>query len=285
MHHEKDSRAEIRGLSDAVVLNNGVRMPWFGLGVFQANEGEEVKQSVLSAIKAGYRSIDTAAAYDNELGVGEAVRQSGVPREQLFITTKLANPDQGYESALKAFEVSCHKLGLDYIDLYLIHWPVAGKYPESWRAMEKLYGEGRIRAIGVSNFQIHHLRHLMEGSAIVPAVNQVELHPRLSQRELRQFCGEHGIRVEAWSPLMKGQLLDNEILVQLAAKYGKTPSQIILRWDVQSGIVTIPKSVKEARIRENSDIFDFELTDEDMSAIDRLNQNHRIGPDPDNFDF
>ncbi|MFC4598343.1 aldo/keto reductase [Cohnella hongkongensis] len=286
MNWEKGGRAaEIRGLSDAVVLNNGVRMPWFGLGVFQANEGEEVKKAVLTAIKAGYRSIDTAAAYDNEQGVGEAVRLSGVAREELFITTKLANPDQGYDSAMRAFEASCRKLRMDYIDLYLIHWPVAGKYRESWRAMEKLYEEGRIRAIGVSNFQIHHLRHLMEGSAVVPAVNQVELHPRLSQRELRQFCSEHGIRVEAWSPLMKGQLLDDQTLLRLAAKYGKTPSQIILRWDVQSGIVTIPKSVKEARIRENADIFDFELTDEDMTAIDNLNQNYRIGPDPDNFDF
>ncbi|TVY03314.1 aldo/keto reductase [Cohnella terricola] len=285
MQHENDIPSKVRHLSDTVVLNNGVRMPWFGLGVFQANDGEEVKQSVLSAIKAGYRSIDTAAAYENEQGVGEAIRQSGVAREQLFITTKLANPDQGYESALEAFESSLGKLGLDYIDLYLIHWPVEGKYKESWRALEKLYDEGRIRAIGVSNFQIHHLEHLMEGSAIVPTVNQVELHPRLSQRELRQFCARHGIQVEAWSPLMKGQLLDNETIVQLAAKHGKTPSQIILRWDVQSSIITIPKSVKEARIRENSDIFDFELSDDDMKAVDELNLNHRIGPDPDNFDF
>lgn len=285
MQQESGNRMGIRQLSDTTTLNNGVQMPWFGLGVFQANDGEEVKQSVLSAIKAGYRSVDTAAAYDNEQGVGEAIQECGVPREQLFITTKLANPDQGYENALKAFEDSRRKLGLDYIDLYLIHWPVKGKYKESWRALEKLYSEGKIRAIGVSNFHVHHLQDLMEGSAVVPAVNQVELHPRLSQRELRQFCGENNIQVEAWSPLMKGQLLDNETIVQLAEKHRKTPTQIILRWDVQSGIVTIPKSVKEARIRENADIFDFELDDADMKAVDALNLNQRIGPDPDNFDF
>jgi diketogulonate reductase-like aldo/keto reductase len=285
MQQRRENTMAIRQLSDKVALNNGVEMPRLGLGVFQADDGEEVKQSVLSAIKIGYRSVDTAAAYDNEQGVGQAIQECGIPRDQLFITTKLANPDQGYESVFKAFEESRSKLGLDYIDLYLIHWPVKGKYKESWRALEQLYSDGRVRAIGVSNFQAHHLLDLMEGSTVVPAINQVELHPRLSQQELRTFCNKYKIQVEAWSPLMKGQLLDNETLVTLAEKHKKTTSQIILRWDIQSGIVTIPKSVKEARIRENSDIFDFELTDSDMKAVDGLNLNQRIGPDPDNFDF
>jgi diketogulonate reductase-like aldo/keto reductase len=285
MQQRRENTMAIRQLSDKVALNNGVEMPRFGLGVFQADDGEEVKQSVLSAINIGYRSVDTAAAYDNEQGVGQAIQECGIPRDQLFITTKLANPDQGYESVFKAFEESRSKLGLDYIDLYLIHWPVKGKYKESWRALEQLYSDGRVRAIGVSNFQTHHLLDLMEGSTVVPAINQVELHPRLSQQELRTFCNKYKIQVEAWSPLMKGQLLDNETLVTLAEKHNKTTSQIILRWNIQSGIVTIPKSVKEARIRENSDIFDFELTDSDMKAVDGLNLNQRIGPDPDNFDF
>lgn len=275
----------IHSISDTVELNNGVRMPWFGLGVFKANEGEEVEQAVKSAIQAGYRSIDTAAAYDNEQGVGKAVRESGVPREQLFITTKLANPNQGYETALQAFENSRTQLGLDYIDLYLIHWPVKGKYKESWKALEKLYKEGLIRAIGVSNFQVHHLKDLSVDSGIIPAVNQVEYHPRLAQRELRSYCKENGIQLEAWSPLMQGQLLDNPTLVELGQKYKKSPSQIILRWDLQNGVVTIPKSVKEHRIRENADIFDFSLSAEDMAKIDALNMDKRIGPDPDNFNF
>ncbi|AGA56699.1 aldo/keto reductase, diketogulonate reductase [Thermobacillus composti KWC4] len=243
---------EIRSITDAAVLNNGVRMPWLGLGVFQVADGEEVRNAVRWAIEEGYRSIDTAAGYRNETGVGQAIRESGVPREELFITTKLANSDQGYESTLRAFE--------------------------------KLYTEGYIRAIGVSNFQIHHLESLKETSGIIPAVNQVEFHPLLTQKELLAYCKREGIQLEAWSPIMKGNL-DLPVLKELAAKYGKTPAQIVLRWDLQLGVVTIPKSVRRERIAENADIFDFELSEEDIRAIDALNKDHRFGPHPDEFLF
>lgn len=270
----------IHSITDTTQLNNGVHMPWLGLGVWQVAEGQEVIQSVAYALKHGYRSIDTAAGYQNEAGVGEAVRESGIPREQLFITTKLANRDQGYESTLRAFEDSRSKLGLDYIDLYLIHWPGKDKFQETWRAFEKLYKEGLIRAIGVSNFKVHHLERLAESSDIVPAVNQVEFHPLLQQQELLSYCRQKGIQLEAWSPLMQGHL-DLPLIADLAQKYGKTPAQIILRWDLQLGVVTIPKSVREARIQENAGVFDFTLSDEDMQAIGSLNQDRRFGPDPD----
>jgi diketogulonate reductase-like aldo/keto reductase len=274
----------IRSISDAAVLNNGVRMPWLGLGVFQVADGDEVRNAVRLAIEEGYRSIDTAAGYRNETGVGQAIRESGVPREELFITTKLANLDQGYESTLRAFEESRRKLGVDYVDLYLIHWPGRDKYKETWRAFEKLYNEGYIRAIGVSNFQIHHLESLKETSGIIPAVNQVEFHPLLTQKELLAYCKREGIQLEAWSPIMKGNL-DLPVLQELAAKYDKTPAQIVLRWDLELGVVTIPKSVRRERIAENAGIFDFELSEADIRAIDALNRNHRFGPHPDEFLF
>jgi diketogulonate reductase-like aldo/keto reductase len=274
----------IRSIRDTAVLNNGVRMPWLGLGVFQVADGDEVRSAVRWAIEAGYRSIDTAAGYRNEAGVGQAIRESGVPREELFITTKLANADQGYESTLRAFEESRRKLGVDYVDLYLIHWPGRDRYKETWRAFEKLYSEGYIRAIGVSNFQIHHLESLKESSGIIPAVNQVEFHPLLTQKELLDYCRREGIQLEAWSPIMKGNL-DIPLLKDLSAKYGKTPAQIVLRWDLQHGVVTIPKSVRRERIVENAGIFDFELSEEDVRAIDALNRNHRFGPHPDEFLF
>jgi methylglyoxal/glyoxal reductase len=270
----------IRSITDTTLLNNGVHMPWLGLGVWQVAEGQEVIQSVAYALKHGYRSIDTAAGYQNEAGVGEAIRSSGIPREQLFITTKLANRDQGYDSTLRAFEDSRSKLGLDYIDLYLIHWPGKDKFQETWRAFEKLYKEGLIRAIGVSNFKVHHLERLAESSDIIPAVNQVEFHPLLQQQELLSYCQQKGIQLEAWSPLMQGHL-DLPLIADLARKYGKTPAQIILRWDLQLGVVTIPKSVREARIQENAGVFDFTLSEEDMQAIGGLNQDRRFGPDPD----
>ncbi|WP_026679337.1 aldo/keto reductase [Fictibacillus gelatini] len=275
----------MKSLQDTTTLHNGVKMPWVGLGVWRVNEGEEVVQSVKWAIEAGYRSIDTAAVYKNEEGVGKAIKETGVPREELFITTKVWNDDQGYESTLSAFEESLKKLDLDYVDLYLIHWPVKGKYKETWRALEKLYKDGRVKAIGVSNFHIHHLKDLMEDAEIVPMVNQVETHPRLSQKELLQFCKENNIQMEAWSPLMQGELLGDPTLVEIANKYNKTPAQVILRWDLQNGVVVIPKSVKEHRIKENADLFDFELSREDMEKIDGLNLNKRVGPDPDNFNF
>jgi len=276
-------------VQDTVTLNNGVNMPWLGLGVFKVAEGSELVQAVASAVKHGYRSIDTAAIYENEKSVGEgireAIREHSIRREDLFVTSKVWNADLGYESTLAAYETSLQKLGLDYLDLYLIHWPVQGKYKEAWRALETLYKAGRVKAIGVSNFQIHHLKDLMKDAEIKPAVNQVEFHPRLTQQELRDFCKEQGIQLEAWSPLMQGQLLDHPDLQELAAKYGKSVAQVILRWDLQHGVITIPKSTKEQRIIENADLFDFELSADDMNRIDRLNQDLRVGPDPDNFDF
>jgi diketogulonate reductase-like aldo/keto reductase len=270
--------------SGGPTLNDGVTMPWLGLGVYKTKDGEEVIHAVKTAVELGYRSIDTAAGYNNEEGVGQAIRECGVARDELFITTKVRNPDQGYESTLKAFEVSRHKLGLDYIDLYLIHWPVAGKYRETWKALIHLQKEGLIKSIGVSNFQIHHLKDIIEDTGVVPVVNQVEFHPLLTQRELLKYANEQGIQLEAWSPLMQGNL-DLPLLKELAGKYGKTPAQIVLRWDLQQGVITIPKSVNADRIKENAGFFDFTLSDEDVKAIEDLNKDHRFGPDPDNFNF
>ncbi|CAH0290465.1 putative oxidoreductase YtbE [Peribacillus sp. Bi96] len=279
----------VTNLQDTTTLHNGVKMPWFGLGVFKVEEGPELVNAVKVAIKHGYRSIDTAAIYGNEEGVGQGIREglkeAGISREDLFITSKVWNADLGYESTIAAYEKSLKKLGLEYLDLYLIHWPVEGKYKEAWRALETLYKEGKVKAIGVSNFQTHHLKDVMEDAKVKPMVNQVEYHPRLTQKEVQAFCKEQGIQLEAWSPLMQGQLLDNETLQAIGAKHGKSVAQIILRWDLQNGTVTIPKSTKEHRIAENSSVFDFELTKEEMNQIDGLNQDHRVGPDPDNFDF
>lgn len=272
-------------LNDSTVLHNGVEMPWLGLGVYKAEEGAEVINAVKTAIRHGYRSIDTASFYQNEEGVGQAIRECGVPREELFITTKVWNSEQGYENTLKSFDTSIQKLGLEYIDLYLIHWPVAGKYKDSWKALEKLYKEGRVRAIGVSNFQIHHLEDLMSDAEIKPMVNQVEYHPSLTQKELHAFCKQENIQLEAWSPLKKGLLQEDPTIVEIANKHQKTPAQIIIRWDLQNEVVTIPKSVKEHRIIENAEVFDFELSADDMNKIDGLNKNERTGADPDHFDF
>ncbi|ART75551.1 aldo/keto reductase [Sutcliffiella horikoshii] len=275
----------MKSLASTTTLHNGLEMPWFGLGVFKVEEGQEVESSVKMAIHAGYKSIDTAAIYKNEEGVGKGIRESDVPREELFITTKVWNADQGYESTLKAFDESMEKLGLEYLDLYLVHWPVKGKYVDTWKALEKLYKDGRVRAIGVSNFQIHHLQDILDVAEVKPMVNQVEYHPKLSQVELLNFCKENGIQMEAWSPLMQGQLLDNDVLKEIADAHNKSVAQVILRWDLQNGVVTIPKSVKEHRIKENADIFDFELSAEEMQKIHALNEDKRVGPDPDNFDF
>ncbi|BAB05877.1 aldo/keto reductase [Halalkalibacterium halodurans] len=272
-------------LQATTTLHNGVKMPWFGLGVFKVSEGDEVIQSVKDAIRAGYKSIDTAAVYGNEEGVGKAIAESGVPREELFITSKVWNADQGFDSTISAFNTSLKKLGLDYLDLYLVHWPVKGKYVETWKALEKLYQDGLVRAIGVSNFQVHHLKDVLEAGSIVPMVNQVEYHPHLTQTELHDFCKQNKIQLEAWSPLKQGQLLNDPTIVAIAEAHQKTPAQIILRWDLQNEVVTIPKSVKKDRIISNADIFDFQLTEEDMQKINELNKNERVGPDPDNFDF
>jgi diketogulonate reductase-like aldo/keto reductase len=279
----------MNNLQSTTTLHNGVKMPWFGLGVFKVEEGPELVNAVKAAIKHGYRSIDTAAIYENEEGVGQGIREgiaeAGIRREDLFVTSKVWNADLGYDQTLAAYETSLTKLGLDYLDLYLIHWPVEGKYKEAWRALETLYKSGKIKAIGVSNFQTHHLESLMEDAEIKPMINQVEFHPRLTQKNLLSFCREHGIQLEAWSPLMQGQLLNHPQLQEIANKYKKSIAQIILRWDLQNGVITIPKSTKEERIIQNAAIFDFELTEGDMALIDGLNKNERVGPDPDNFDF
>jgi len=278
-----------KNLQDTTTLHNGVKMPWFGLGVFRVEEGPELVSAVRTAIIKGYRSIDTAAIYGNEEGVGQGIREgikeAGISREELFVTSKVWNADLGYESTIAAYETSLKKLGLDYLDLYLIHWPVEGKYKDAWKALETLYIEGKVKAIGVSNFHVHHLQDLLKDAEVKPMVDQVEFHPRLTQKELRTFCQEQGIQLEAWSPLMAGQLLEDETLKVIADKYSKSIAQVILRWDLQNGVVTIPKSTKEQRIVENSSVFDFVLTDEDMKKIEDMNENHRVGPDPDNFDF
>ncbi|URN95715.1 MAG: aldo/keto reductase [Candidatus Pristimantibacillus lignocellulolyticus] len=279
----------VNNSQDTTTLHNGVKMPMLGLGVFQVEEGAELENAVKTAIQHGYRSIDTAAIYGNEEGVGRGIRQglelTGLSREDIFVTSKVWNADQGYESTIAAYETSLSKLGLEYLDLYLIHWPVAGKFTETWRALETLYKEGRVKAIGVSNFLVHQLEEVMKDAEIKPMVNQMEHHPRLIQKELQAFCKENGIQFEAWSPLMQGKLLDNVELTEIGAKYGKSVAQVILRWNLQNGIVTIPKSTKEHRIIENASLFDFELTKEDMERINGLDQHVRVGPDPDNFDF
>lgn len=270
-----------------ITLNTGAAMPQLGFGVWQVPD-EEAVPAVATAIEAGYRSIDTAAAYQNEEGVGKAIAAAGVPRDQLFVTTKLWNGDQGHDAALRAFDLSLDKLGLDYVDLYLIHWPLPAKdaYVETWKAFEKVYNEGRAKAIGVSNFQISHLRRLFEETDVVPALNQIELHPYLQQEELRAFHAEHGIATEAWSPLASGgDLLEDDTIARIASAHGKTPAQVILRWHLQIGNVVIPKSVTPSRISQNIDVFDFELSEDDLTAIAGLNRNERTGPDPDTFNL
>lgn len=263
-------------------LNNGVEIPSLGFGVFKVQEGDEVYKAVLEALEAGYRLIDTAAVYGNEEGVGRAIKDSGIKREEIFLTTKLWNTDQGYDKAFEAFETSLRKLDTDYVDLYLVHWPGKDKYVESYKALEKLYADKRVRAIGVCNFHIHHLEKLLSETSIVPAMNQIELHPLMNQKEIRDFCKDKGIQVEAWGPLMQGKVdLENPLLVELGKKYEKSPAQVILKWHHQNGVLAIPKSVTPSRIRENLSIFDFDLTDEDMKKIDSLNQNKRLSADPD----
>ncbi|MER7716361.1 aldo/keto reductase [Streptomyces flaveolus] len=265
-----------------VTLNNGVEIPQLGFGVFQVPDAETTA-AVSAALAAGYRSIDTAAIYGNEAGVGRALAESGIARDDLFVTTKLWNADQGYDATLKAFDASLDKLGLDHVDLYLIHWPTPARdlYRESWRAIEKLVADGRIRAAGVSNFQPAHLERLLAGSDLVPAVNQVELHPGLQQSELRAAHARLGIVTEAWSPLAQGAVLEDEAITTIAARHGKSAAQVVLRWHLQLGNVVIPKSVTPARIRENLDVFDFTLADDEMTAIAGLDRDLRTGPHPD----
>lgn len=277
--------ADITNIQGTWTLNNGIEMPYLGLGVFQSKEGDEVINAVQYALDAGYRHIDTAAIYNNEVGVGKAIRLNPVDRKDIFVTSKVWNSEQGYDSTLSAFDKSMERLGFDYLDLYLVHWPVKGKYKETWRALEYLYKKGRVRAIGVSNFLKHHLEDLLATAEIVPMVNQVEFHPYVVQQELLDYCAENKIQFEAWSPLMQGKILEVKEMSGLAEKYNKTPVQIVLRWNLQKDVITIPKSVKKERIESNADIFDFELSKEDLALIDSLDKNHRLGADPDNFNF
>jgi 2,5-diketo-D-gluconate reductase A len=268
-----------------IILNNGVQMPQLGFGVWQVPD-DEAFTAVGAALDAGYRSIDTAAAYGNEEGTGKAIARSGIPREELFVTTKLWNSDHGYDAALRAFDSSLEKLGLDHVDLYLIHWPLPAKDTavDTYKALEKIYSEGRARAIGVSNFLPEHLERLIDATSVIPAVNQIELHPHLQQRAAREYHDEQGITTEAWSPLGQGKgLLEVPAVVAIARKHNVTPAQVVLRWHVQLGNVAIPKSVTPSRIVENIDVFSFELDEEDMAAIRALNEDRRLGPDPAEF--
>ncbi|MEV8526340.1 aldo/keto reductase [Streptomyces sp. NPDC052000] len=271
----------------SITLNNGVEMPQLGFGVWQVPDDEAAK-AVGTAIESGYRSIDTAAIYENETGTGKAVAASGVAREELFVTTKLWNSEQGYDSTLRAFDASLDKLGLDYVDLYLIHWPVPAKdaYVDTYRAFEKIYADGRAKAIGVSNFQPVHLERLLGETSVVPAVNQIELHPQFAQAESRALHAKHSIGTEAWSPLGQGRgLLEVPTVVAIAQKHGRTPAQVVLRWHLQLGNVVIPKSVTPSRIKENIDVFGFELDSDDLAALAALDEGKRLGPNPAEFNL
>ncbi|MFF2697445.1 aldo/keto reductase [Streptomyces cyaneofuscatus] len=271
----------------SITLNNGLEMPQLGFGVWQVPDDEAAK-AVAKAIESGYRSIDTAAIYKNEKGTGRAIAASGVPRDELFVTTKLWNSEQGYDSTLRAFDASLDQLGLDYVDLYLIHWPVPAKnaYTDTYRAFEKIYADGRAKAIGVSNFHPEHLKRLLAETSVVPVLNQIELHPQLQQAEARAFHAEHGIATEAWSPLGQGKgLLEVPTVVAIAQKHGRTPAQAVLRWHLQTGNIVIPKSVTPSRIEENLDVFGFELDADDLAAFAALDEGKRLGPDPAEFNL
>jgi len=267
-----------------VVLNNGVSMPQLGYGVFRVPD-DDTERAVLAALNAGYRSIDTASLYGNETGVGRALSASGLARDHFFVTTKVWNDDQGYDSTLRAFDASLGRLGLDHVDLYLIHWPKPSldRYVETWRALQKLYADRRVRAIGVSNFQPAHLRRIIDETGVTPVVNQIELHPRLQQPGLRREHEELGIVTEAWSPLAQGAVLDDPVIVSIAEAHERTPGQVVLRWHIQLGNVVIPKSVTQERIEQNFAIFDFHLSGSEMDEIEALDVGERTGPDPDQF--
>ncbi|ACA37988.1 aldo/keto reductase [Lysinibacillus sp. fkY74-1] len=272
-------------LQSSKTLSNGVEMPRFGLGVYKMTDHEETLQSIDTALKFGYRAIDTASLYGNEAEVGEAIRYSGIPREHIFVTTKVWNNDQGYDETLRAFEVSLKKLKMDYVDLYLTHWAVPETFEETYRAIERLYDEKLIRATGVSNHHEHHLEKILAKANIAPMVNQVEMHPYLQQQALSAYCHEHQIAVTAWSPLGRGGVLDDSTILEISKEIGKTTAQVVLRWHLQNDTLIIPKSVTPSRIEENAQIFDFELTQTQMEKIASLNRNQRFGQDPDHFKF
>ncbi|WP_217581907.1 aldo/keto reductase [Lysinibacillus sp. GbtcB16] len=273
-----------------VTLNNGLKMPLVGYGVFRVPEGEDLAEAVKTAIAKGYRSIDTAQVYRNEESVGRGIRaaieEGLVTREELFITSKVWNDGLSYEETLAAYDSSLEKIGLDYLDLYLVHWPgIDTNYVEVYKALEKIYQDGRVRSIGVSNFHVHHLEILLKETTVIPVINQIEFHPHLTQKEVRAYCTDKDIQVEAWSPLMNGGLLEEALIQELASKYDKTPAQIVLRYDVQHNVVTIPKTMTATRMVENLDVFDFTLTDGEMAQLDALNDGLRCGPDPEKFNF
>lgn len=272
---------------EKIKLNNGTEIPAIGLGVFRLEDNKETQQVVESALSIGYRHIDTAEYYDNEQSVGAAVKSSGIPRGEIFVTTKCWNENLRRDTVMHAFESSLKKLDMDYVDLYLIHWPVPGKIQQAWKVFEEIYQSGRAKAIGVSNFKQHHLDELKKTSSLIPAVNQIELHPYLIQEDILEYCNNAGIKVEAWSPFAanKMDIFKEKTLIEIADKYQKTPAQVILRWDYQRGIIVIPKSSHKERQAENLDIFDFTLAEEDMKRISKLNRNKRVGADPDNFNF
>lgn len=267
-------------IKDYVILNNGVKMPLLGFGTYNADDSNKLNNAIKKGIEIGYRHIDTASFYGNEEVIGSAIKESEISRKEIFLVDKVWNSEHGYEKTLKSFQESIKKLKTDYLDLYLIHWPQSLN-KETWKALEKLYKEGYIRAIGVSNFTINHLQQLMENAEIIPAVNQIEFHPRLVQNDLMEFCEKYNIQMEAWSPLMRGLVFQIPFLKKLSMKYDKTISQIVLRWDLQMGVITIPKSTTLSRIKENMDIFNFEISEEDMKNIEKLNDGFRMGMNPD----
>ncbi len=267
-------------IQSTVPLNNGIPIPWLGLGVYQSEPGDETRTAVRWAIEAGYRHVDTAAFYGNEESVAQGIRDSGIDRSEIFVTTKLWNDDHGYDRVMTAFDESRRRLDCDVIDLFLIHWPMKGKYLDSWRAFEKLYADEKIRAIGVSNFLEVHLEPLLADFDVVPAVNQVEWHPRVLQRPLVDFCRSKGIQFQAWSPLGRAKYLDDPTLTTIAERHGKSPAQVLIRWDLEHEVVTIPKSVTRERIVSNADVFDFSLSADEIASIDALDRDERFGPHP-----
>lgn len=277
----------IDSITSSVMLPGDVAMPRLGLGTWKSAEGDEVERAVRAALDLGYRHIDTAAIYGNEAGVGRAIRESGIDRDEIFITTKVWNDDQrlGPDAVRAALDTSLSKLGIERLDLWLVHWPVKGHWSDTWPVMEEALASGRVRAIGVSNFQVHHIEELVRSCQVRPMVNQVEFHPQLRQPELMACCREHGIVHEAWSPLMQGRIGEVADIVEIAGRLDRTPAQVVLRWNLQHGTVTIPKSVRAERLAENAAIFDFELTEADMATIDGLDRAERIGPHPDEITF
>ncbi|MGV8083918.1 MAG: aldo/keto reductase [Coriobacteriia bacterium] len=278
-----DSTFTLTSLADTVEIAPGVEMPRLGLGTYKAAPGSDVEGEVRAGLKLGYRLIDTAALYRNERDIGRVIRESGIPREQLFVTTKVWNADQGYERTLAAFDASLGRLQFGYVDLYLVHWPNDELMHETWRAMETILGSGRSRAIGVCNFLPHHLEALLERASVVPAVDQVEFHPRLQQPDLQEYCREHAIQLQAWAPIMRGRVTRIPELIEIGERHGKTPVQVTIRWILQSGITTIPKSIHPERLAENADVYDFTLSAEEMAIINRLDTGERIGADPNTY--